>query len=287
MRANDRALIRGGLTVARTIPTGLPACANSPCSCRSSCSAGSNGAAAQGGTSSSTPATIVDPAKIKGLTIVNDSGNDRSYPWAPTYRAVPGAEVATATMKEDDEGYLLKYLAQYKARVTFFTVGQNVAAHPELVRAEAKAGHEVGNHSWNHPDLTRLTTAQIRLQLERTSAAIKAATGKPPTLFRPPYGAINAQVKAATTMSPVLRTRGHRGLEVAQRAHGRPDRHQRGRTQRRRPDAQHPPHVGGRRTRDPEGADRQRLPLRDGQPPACHALAYPAGRPPRSAGSSG
>jgi peptidoglycan/xylan/chitin deacetylase (PgdA/CDA1 family) len=99
---------------------------------------------------------------------------------------------------------LLTYLAKYKARVTFFTVGQNVAAHPELVRAESRAGHEIGNHSWNHPDLTRLTPEQISSQLTRTSAAIKAATGKAPTLFRPPYGAVNATVKAATTLSPVL-----------------------------------------------------------------------------------
>ncbi|MEW2397644.1 polysaccharide deacetylase family protein [Streptomyces sp. NPDC046862] len=99
---------------------------------------------------------------------------------------------------------LLNHLAQYKARATFFTVGQNVAAHPDLVRAEARAGHEVGNHSWNHPDLTRLTPEQIASQLNRTSAAIKAATGKEPTLFRPPYGAINSTVRSATSLSPVL-----------------------------------------------------------------------------------
>ncbi|MFD5162142.1 polysaccharide deacetylase family protein [Streptomyces hawaiiensis] len=99
---------------------------------------------------------------------------------------------------------LLTHLARYKARVTFFTVGQNVAAHPDLVRAEAKAGHEIGNHSWNHPDLTRLTRQQIASQIDRTSAAIKAATGKTPTLLRPPYGAINRTVRTATTLSPVL-----------------------------------------------------------------------------------
>ncbi|MGI5196693.1 polysaccharide deacetylase family protein [Streptomyces sp. CA-288835] len=99
---------------------------------------------------------------------------------------------------------LLTHLAEYKARATFFTTGQNVAAHPELVRAEAKAGHEVGNHSWNHPDLTNLTPEQIASQLNRTSNAIKAAIGKAPTVFRPPYGAMNAQVKAATTLSPVM-----------------------------------------------------------------------------------
>ncbi|MET9527494.1 polysaccharide deacetylase family protein [Streptomyces coeruleorubidus] len=99
---------------------------------------------------------------------------------------------------------LLTHLAQYRARVTFFTVGQNVAAHPDLVRAEAKAGHEIGNHSWNHPDLTRLSSRQVASQLNRTSAAIKAATGRTPTLFRPPYGAVNRTVRAATALSPVL-----------------------------------------------------------------------------------
>ncbi|GEC10378.1 hypothetical protein SSP24_80330 [Streptomyces spinoverrucosus] len=101
---------------------------------------------------------------------------------------------------------LLTYLAQYKARATFFTVGQNVAAHPDLVRAEARAGNEVGNHSWSHPDLTKLTSEQVAYQLNRTSAAIKAATGKAPTLFRPPYGAVNSTVRHATTLSPVLWT---------------------------------------------------------------------------------
>ncbi|MBE4741146.1 MULTISPECIES: polysaccharide deacetylase family protein [Streptomyces] len=99
---------------------------------------------------------------------------------------------------------LLTHLARYKARATFFTTGQNVAAHPDLVRAEARAGHEVGNHSWNHPDLTKLTPEQIASQLNRTSAAIEAATGKEPTLFRPPYGAINSTVRSATRLSPVL-----------------------------------------------------------------------------------
>ncbi|MFF7643533.1 polysaccharide deacetylase family protein [Streptomyces canus] len=103
-------------------------------------------------------------------------------------------------------GTLLKYLAQYKARATFFVVGQNVALHPEVVRAETESGHEVGNHSWNHPVLTNLSSAQIRSQLERTNAAIKAATGKEPTLFRPPYGAIDGKVRAVTSLSPALWT---------------------------------------------------------------------------------
>ncbi|WP_030038011.1 polysaccharide deacetylase family protein, partial [Streptomyces resistomycificus] len=101
---------------------------------------------------------------------------------------------------------LLTYLTQNNARATFFTVGQNVAAHPDLVRAEARAGNEVGNHSWSHPDLTKLTAGQVAYQLNRTSAAIKDATGKAPTLFRPPYGAVNSTVRRATGLSPVLWT---------------------------------------------------------------------------------
>jgi peptidoglycan/xylan/chitin deacetylase (PgdA/CDA1 family) len=140
--------------------------------------------------------------------------------------SIPGPVVPTHTASGDDDtdckrvrcialtfddgpaapetATLLDYLAQYKARATFFTVGQNVAAHPDLVRAEVRAGHEVGNHSWIHPDLTKLTPEQIDYQLNRTSAAIKAATGKAPTLFRPPYGAINSTVRSATSLSPVL-----------------------------------------------------------------------------------
>ncbi|MDQ0909000.1 peptidoglycan/xylan/chitin deacetylase (PgdA/CDA1 family) [Streptomyces canus] len=148
----------------------------------------------------------------------------RSLDLGATHTSTPTAAAPTASGDDDtdckkvtciavtfDDGpaapetaTLLTYLAQYRARATFFTVGQNVAAHPDLVRAEARAGHEVGNHSWNHPDLTKLTSEQITYQLSRTSAAIKAATGEAPTLFRPPYGAVNAQVKAATTLSPVL-----------------------------------------------------------------------------------
>ncbi|MBB6421156.1 peptidoglycan/xylan/chitin deacetylase (PgdA/CDA1 family) [Streptomyces sp. AK010] len=80
-------------------------------------------------------------------------------------------------------------------------MGQNVATHPEVVRAEMRSGHEIANHSWNHPVLT---PAQIRSQMERTNAAIKAATGEEPRLFRPPYGAIDDRVRAATSLSPVL-----------------------------------------------------------------------------------
>jgi peptidoglycan/xylan/chitin deacetylase (PgdA/CDA1 family) len=65
------------------------------------------------------------------------------------------------------------------------------------VRAAALAGHQTGNHSWDHAKLTQLTTAQIKSQLSRTDTAIKQATGTKPTTFRAPYGAHNAAVRSA------------------------------------------------------------------------------------------
>jgi peptidoglycan/xylan/chitin deacetylase (PgdA/CDA1 family) len=69
-----------------------------------------------------------------------------------------------------------------------------VAAYPDLVRQEVAAGHTIGNHSWSHPLLTKLSADQIRSQLTMTGDIIQQVTGKRPIFFRPPYGSLNAQV---------------------------------------------------------------------------------------------
>ncbi|MGP4098580.1 polysaccharide deacetylase family protein [Nonomuraea sp. KM90] len=99
---------------------------------------------------------------------------------------------------------LLRHLSAYRARATFFVVGQNVAANPSVVRRAYAAGHEIGSHTWSHPDLTKLSVAGIRAQFARTDQAIKAATGVRPKLVRPPYGALNATVRLQTTRPMVL-----------------------------------------------------------------------------------
>jgi len=90
---------------------------------------------------------------------------------------------------------LLDDLARHSAHATFFVLGQHVAADPDIVRAEVAAGHEVGNHSWSHPQLTKLTSTAVARQLSRTDDAIDQATGGTPTLFRPPYGLVNDAVR--------------------------------------------------------------------------------------------
>jgi len=59
------------------------------------------------------------------------------------------------------------------------------------VRAEARAGYAVGNHTWDHPDMTRLSAAQQAAEMDRTSAEQQAITGSKPCVFRPPYGSYN------------------------------------------------------------------------------------------------
>jgi peptidoglycan/xylan/chitin deacetylase (PgdA/CDA1 family) len=90
---------------------------------------------------------------------------------------------------------LLDLLAAHHIKATFFVIGENVAEHPEIVARAAREGHEIANHSWSHPNLGKMSDESVRRQLQQTDDAIKNATGKRPTLMRPPYGSITAREK--------------------------------------------------------------------------------------------
>src|SRR5205814_6077565 len=90
---------------------------------------------------------------------------------------------------------LLDILATHQIKATFFVIGENVAEHPEIVTRAAREGHEIGNHSWSHPNFGKMSDDGVRSQVQRTDAAIKSATGARPTLLRPPYGSITAREK--------------------------------------------------------------------------------------------
>lgn len=90
---------------------------------------------------------------------------------------------------------LLGELAEADARATFMVVGRNAATQPATVERAAEAGHQIVGHTWSHPDLTTLDDAGILDEIERTDAAIEAATGEPASaLMRPPYGAVDDRV---------------------------------------------------------------------------------------------
>ena len=99
---------------------------------------------------------------------------------------------------------ILSTLKKYNAKATFFMLGSRVEYYPELARNVEEAGHEIGNHTWNHPDLTKASVKKINKEITSTSSIIKDVTGKKATVFRPPYGAENDFVRAQTDLPSIL-----------------------------------------------------------------------------------
>lgn len=81
--------------------------------------------------------------------------------------------------------YLLDILERHRAHATFFMVGKAASRYPALVRMVAQAGHEIGNHSWDHPSFPSISGRKRRAQIQACAKAIAPYGRK---VFRPPYG---------------------------------------------------------------------------------------------------
>lgn len=89
---------------------------------------------------------------------------------------------------------LLKLLEKEQIKATFFVLGQMVTAHPTVASKIVEQGHEIANHSYTHPDLTKLSSDIIHNEVKKTDEAIFRATGILPKTFRAPYGAATQEV---------------------------------------------------------------------------------------------
>lgn len=98
----------------------------------------------------------------------------------------------------------LDLLAEKEIKVSFFMLGENAKNHPELVRKVAEAGHDIGIHSYDHNDLKKEGYTSIQEDLIQSQDIIAEITGVAPTLFRPPYGSIDAQVIEVTKEQGLL-----------------------------------------------------------------------------------
>jgi peptidoglycan/xylan/chitin deacetylase (PgdA/CDA1 family) len=112
-------------------------------------------------------------------------GGHRGHYVALTFDDGPGAYTPLA----------LRILRRAHARATFFLVGRNLVRGPDLPRQELALG-VLGDHTWTHPDLPRLTLPEMDAELARTQAAIVGLVHQPVRLFRPPYGAHDRAVDA-------------------------------------------------------------------------------------------
>lgn len=89
---------------------------------------------------------------------------------------------------------ILDTLDRYGVKTTFFLVGGWVDKYPEMVKAIAARGHEIGNHSDSHPQMSKLSEKKIQDELRLMSDKVEKLIGVRPTLFRPPYGDYNDRV---------------------------------------------------------------------------------------------
>lgn len=83
---------------------------------------------------------------------------------------------------------ILDILKAYNAKVTFFVIGKRVEMYPEIVRRQHREGHEIGNHTYEHREVNRLSAAELEDELRRADQAIKEVIGKNARVFRPTSG---------------------------------------------------------------------------------------------------
>lgn len=126
-------------------------------------------------------AALPRPARAHGLVLLNQVRTER-------------AEVA---LTFDDGPHpqhtpvLLDILAARRQRATFYVIGRLVERYPDIARRIVAEGHELGNHTWTHPTLSRLGDAAVLREIDRTQEVIWRTVGHVPVTMRPPYGAFS------------------------------------------------------------------------------------------------
>ncbi len=118
------------------------------------------------------------------------------------YSHPTGAEPPRVALTFDDGPHprytpeILDILAQYEVPATFFTVGVNAETYPELILREVSEGHEIGNHTYNHYHVAKLSAQALRRDVLACTASLEKIIGRGVTLFRPPEGVCTDAIKS-------------------------------------------------------------------------------------------
>ena len=105
----------------------------------------------------------------------------------------PKKEVALTFDDAPDPRYtpqVLDILKKYNVRATFFVVGTHATYYPELMKRIINEGHIIGNHSYDHPQFSKISIQQFESQVNKTNEIIKKTIGYTPRFIRPPYGSV-------------------------------------------------------------------------------------------------
>ena len=120
----------------------------------------------------------------------------------------PGTKIIALTFDDGPHPKITKkildILDRHNAKATFFMVGERVQYYPKTVQDVFSRGHEIGNHTWNHGDLSKLEMEEIEKEISTTNEAIQRITGNRPTLFRPPYGSLPDPIRRQVDMTVAL-----------------------------------------------------------------------------------
>ncbi len=142
---------------------------------------------------------IIKPAKIQAAEVQGVSID----------QDVDCSKVACLALTFDDgphEKYtprVVNILDSYNAKATFFLIGLQIPGHEQIVRQIHRSGHEIGNHTWSHRDLSGLKPQEVEADIARAQQVI-TATGVPtPRLFRAPYGAFSPMVRSHVPLTVV------------------------------------------------------------------------------------
>lgn len=154
----------------------------------------------------STTFYIKENENIKNLEIVNNElteaakislNLDESHHKEHTIQKE--AKLVAFTFDDGPSKYTLdiaNILEEYNASATFFEVGYNIKAHPEITKELSERGFEIANHTTDHSKLTKLTETKYLSKINDNNALFKELTGKDMPYLRPPYGSYNDKIKA-------------------------------------------------------------------------------------------
>ena len=98
----------------------------------------------------------------------------------------------------------LDTLSKYGIKATFFVLGKNVSGNEEILKRMKSDGHVIGNHSWSHPVLSKLSLDEAKKQINDTEAALTKVLGSSSKLMRPPYGAITDDIRNSLDLSFIM-----------------------------------------------------------------------------------
>jgi peptidoglycan/xylan/chitin deacetylase (PgdA/CDA1 family) len=127
------------------------------------------------------PMSLADlHAKYPSTFILNGSSAQREV--ALTFDDAPDAVFTPQ---------VLDALRKAGVKATFFVIGNRAEAHPDIMKRMVREGHAVGNHSYSHANLPKLSDRTFREEVSRTDKILRGFTGSTPTLIRPPYGNTN------------------------------------------------------------------------------------------------